>query len=313
VKIIGRTHHYLVSVLGSRWDKVSLVMFTAYIDDAGTRPNHKVAVAAALIIPSCQVLRLEDEWNTFKDKEGFSAFHASPCDRAAPASPFDGWDEEKRDRVFARVRQISMKYGVKAISGCVVKDFFDRAVPADYRKYTFNNHFTWCAAHVITYAYEFWNAGKNCFPLEFIFDWFDVCDPHRIEIDKIMGYSERASREAGNPGKYENFTFKHKEGFPGLQCVDDIAWVTNHYSLNLWYDNHPLVKRVESGWNSFGKEHARDDWHSAFTSSQQQIESFIAKELKDGRTIERFKRWEREDREKANGVSGLRPDDDGTS
>src|SRR5271156_3263781 len=114
MRIVGRTHHYLVSVLGSRWNKVNLMYFTLFMDDSGSRGRHRIAVAAGLVIPSAQIVSLEKEWNTFKEREGFDDFHASPCN--APDKQFANWDDAKINRVFSRVRQICKKYGVGAIS-----------------------------------------------------------------------------------------------------------------------------------------------------------------------------------------------------
>ena len=67
--ICGSTHHYLVSVRGSRWKETNLVMFTVYVDDSGTRKNHKIAVATALVVPGENVPKLEAAWGDFKRAE----------------------------------------------------------------------------------------------------------------------------------------------------------------------------------------------------------------------------------------------------
>jgi hypothetical protein len=87
-------------------------MFTAYLDDSGTDPNQAVAIATAIIIPAAQIIRLEREWENLKKKEGFSCFHTSEMIARNKKSEFADWDDEKVDRVFRRVREISMKFSI---------------------------------------------------------------------------------------------------------------------------------------------------------------------------------------------------------
>lgn len=49
-----------------------MAFFSMYLDDSGTTPDQKVAVASALIVPAAQIRRLENEWNNLKKKEEFS-------------------------------------------------------------------------------------------------------------------------------------------------------------------------------------------------------------------------------------------------
>jgi hypothetical protein len=111
------------------------VMFTLYIDDSGTSPSQPVAIATALIIPRIQIVRLEKEWDKFRSKENFECFHTSEFYFRNPKSEFASWDDNKQERVFRRVRQISKKYGVRAISIAVNKKDYDEVVPAEMRKH----------------------------------------------------------------------------------------------------------------------------------------------------------------------------------
>src|ERR1700678_2881378 len=96
-------------------------MFTFYADDSGTSPDQPVAIATALIVPNAQIPRLENEWTTLKEKEGFSFFHTSEFVHRNPKSEFADWAKEKQEGVLRRVWQISKKYGLIAFLCAVNK------------------------------------------------------------------------------------------------------------------------------------------------------------------------------------------------
>ena len=264
------------------------------MDESGARRTHKIAVAAGLVIPSAKIIALEEEWETFKKKEGFESFHASPCN--ARDGKFSAWDEEKTNRVFSRVRQICKKYGVEAISASVKKEYFEEVVPHEYRRYIFENFNSWCVSYLIAFAEE-WRLRGLRKPFQFIFDWMDEGSPERIEVGKVMKYSERASRENGLEGVYEKYGFERRKDSPGLQCVDDIAWVTNRYALNK-YHGEDIPLRASFGWHCYGGELGPDGWLHAFTFTKDALKRHVEDVFRDGRTIERFRKWEREDLEK---------------
>jgi hypothetical protein len=77
-------------------------MFTFYADDSGTSPDQPVAIATVLIVPNAQIPRLENEWTTLKEKEGFSFFHTSEFVHRNPKSEFADWAKEKQEGVLRR-------------------------------------------------------------------------------------------------------------------------------------------------------------------------------------------------------------------
>jgi hypothetical protein len=123
----------LVSLWGKRWKKVHLAMFTVYIDDSGTAPEQKVAIATALIIPAKRIVALEREWDALKKREGFTSFHMAEFSARNQKSGFADWPEPKRERVYRQVRAITKKYGVAAVTFAVYKKDYDEVVPEDMR------------------------------------------------------------------------------------------------------------------------------------------------------------------------------------
>lgn len=279
-------------------------MFSLYLDDSGTKPTHKVAVATALIIPGARIPALESEWNTFRKKEGFECFHASPCNAGdkdkKSKSEFRNWTDDKIDRVFQRTRTMAKKYGVMAISSAVNKRYYDEEIPADYKKYTGRYHYTWCLSYAIAYA-EQWRLSspqRNKHPFEFIFSWMDENDnPAKTEVEDVMRYSERASRELGRTGDYENRTFRRSLNIPALQLVDGIAWACNRYALHKIHEKD-IPERAKQSWKFLGGDLGPDGWLKAFHFSREQLREYVKKEQADGRTLARLRRWEEEDREK---------------
>src|SRR6185437_12369097 len=213
-RIVGRTHHKLVSVWGSRWRDVLLVMFTVYFDDSGTAPEHRIAVASALVIPAAQIIPLDREWRSFKNKEGFSRFHAAPMAARNQNEGYGDWDTTKQERVFARVRQISKKYSIGpsgAVSFSVNKEEYEEHVPAPLRATLGVYHYTFAIQEVLK-TMAGWNKSR---PVEYVFETMKRNDPRRVELETAL---ERYH--------IENFSFGNMKDIPGLQCADEIAWAT---------------------------------------------------------------------------------------
>ena len=288
----------LLSAYGSRWKDIVLANFVLHVDDSGTRPSHKVAVASALVIPAKQICALEREWNTFKAKEGFSFFHASPCNAQEAKSEFANWSDAKVDRVFARVMQIARKYGAFGISCSTHKKIYDEVVkPDELRRYFGTYHYSWCVGLVVAFAERWRRRAHHKEPLEFIFDYMEENDPARIEIQKQMALCERVNKEeCGVVGAYTNYSFRVKKDIPGLQCADEIAWACNRYSINL-FEKIDLPARAEECWTGYGCDLAEAGFVHAFTVEKPQLEKLVAEEMADGRIFERLRRWEKEDSE----------------
>jgi hypothetical protein len=80
-------------------------MADVFIDDSGTDPRQKVAIASALIVKSCEIVALDGEVTALAVKEnfigenGFPDFHTSECVAGNIKSTFAKWNEEKSSSV----------------------------------------------------------------------------------------------------------------------------------------------------------------------------------------------------------------------
>ena len=185
-------------------------MFSVYIDDSGTDPNQRAAIATAFVVPAAQIIPLEREWDNLKKKYGFSDFHTSEMVARNYKSDFADWDETKQKKVFQRVREISKKYGIRAaaVSFAVNKVDYDNLVPLEYRNY-FGGHYTWAIRHGINFL-EAWRQSRNIAPFEYVFDWAEPGSIERIEIETVMAQAESIYQQRGRSGEFTNHTFRRQ-------------------------------------------------------------------------------------------------------
>ncbi len=289
----GRTHHMLLSAWGNRWRKVRLAMcsMTAYIDDSGTDPHQHVAIATALVIPAARILALEREWNSLKKNEGFSDFHMSEFSARNRKSNFD-WEDVKHDRVYRRVRQIIKKYGVRTASFAIYKKDYDEAIPADLRQYPGQFHYSWAIRHMLDFLLQWRMQSGVETPLEYIFDWMKKNDPRRIEVEEIIDQQQTAADTLGLDREFENYSFRHREDIPGLQCVDVLAWISYQSAL-LIFRNKPLFPDAKTGLDDFTK-HLGGKWRDILFIKRSQLEEWAS----NPQAVEHTKKWFSEWKEK---------------
>lgn len=306
MQIVGRTHCFLVSVYGSRWKEIYLSFFVAHIDDSGTDPQQKVASATALIIPAARILALESEWEKLKKKECFSEWHTSEFVARNPDSDFANWDKVKGDRVFRRVREVCMKYGVQAMSFTVNKSDYDEVMPDVMRPYAGRFHYTWAIRNTLNHL-ENWRLTHGAeHPLEYIFDWMGEKrkNPRRQEIEDVMDQAEEDAIDKGRAGEFSHWTFRHRKEIPGLQCVDALAWCVYQAGL-VRFCGRTLPKEAGTAWDDFCA-HNGGTWGFDVIITREHLKEWVDKELADGRALARFQERERKKSEKVTGVRELR-------
>lgn len=276
---------------GARWKDVFLAMFRVYIDDSGTDPKQQVAIASVLIMPASRITALDREWTSFTEKEGFGDFHMSVCVARNEKSQFAGWDDEKQLRVISRVRQFGKKFGLKGFSLAIKKSDYDECV-IGVLEYADRYHYTWAMRNMLDLV-DKWGAYSNVvLPFEYIYDWMDSKTQReaKTEIETVMAQAEYEACEAGLAGRYTNYAFRRRQDIPALQCTDALAWTCYRFAL-LAHLKAPLNQIAKDSFDDYHK-HQSGTWLHALTATRDSLKDWVEKEIKDGRSLQRFKDWE---------------------
>jgi Protein of unknown function (DUF3800) len=265
-------------------------MFTAYVDDSGTDPNQAVAIASAWIVPGRQIIRLENEWDTLRKKHGFSSWHTSEFLAKNKDCEAVNWSDAKLDRVFSRVRQIAKKYGVKVVSFATSKQDYDDAIPPDLRQFSGKFHYTWAIRNLLDRLLG-WRRGLGHPPLEYVFDWLDPKAERKKkrEIEAAIDQAEEAATQNGFAGEFKNYGFGSREGIPGLQCSDALAWTAFHQA-NWVLHKKPLSTYAQTAWADFDAT-SDPNWREMLVITKPELQRFANDPKVVPHASEFFRKW----------------------
>ncbi len=283
----SQTQHILLSAWGSLREEVQLVMFTLYVDDSGTAPDQPVAIASALFIPAVKTIALEKEWANFLAKYEIDEFHTSECVAGKPGTKFEGWDDDRKRKACARVRQIISKYATKALSFAVNKADYDEFVVPELRQSAGEFHYTYAVRNMFSYVERHAEQIGASDRLEYIFDWMgeNRRNAAKKEIEVVMEQAEIL-----NPGRYAGrYSFRKRQTIPALQCTDLLAWTCYQFARNVFMKT-PLHPIAEEGFWEFDNRKDRQ-WMFAVSQVRKQLKEWAAKELADPRSQQRRKEW----------------------
>jgi hypothetical protein len=222
----SRTEHLIESFHLSRSKNVLVAMLTIYIDDSGTSPNETIAVAAGWIAKTPAWTLLERGWAKVQNVEShrFTCMHMGEFSHGS--KEFEGWDLNKKLLVIRKLTPLITKRALKGFALGVVKKDFDEIVPANLRAQGFENHYTYAIRRVLGMIHDWRKAeGFDDLPIEYIFDFMNLHDPRRMEIQKVF---TSIGTEHENLNLYgltkDGFNFKDKKSLPPLQAADMLAW-----------------------------------------------------------------------------------------
>jgi hypothetical protein len=260
-------------------------MVNVYIDDSGTAPDQRIAIASALIVPASRIRLLENEWSNFREKYeiGEDGFHSSECASRNHKSEYAEWDEEKVTKAFNRVSTITMKYALGAFSFAVKKSDYDDLMPKKWKDVSGYFHYTWAIKHLLKLLRNWDEATDPSRLVEYFFDWQEG-EPKR-EIEKMM-----AMEESVRPGKYEgHYSFRKRKEIPALQCTDLLAWTSLSRS-RLFYENTPMNEHAERVRAKF-TAHRRQSWLIGGTVSRGDLAESISRHLVDTLPEDQKQEW----------------------
>ncbi|HVB98563.1 MAG TPA: hypothetical protein VNJ12_04430 [Candidatus Dormibacteraeota bacterium] len=249
-----------------------------------------IAVATALVIPARQIVPLGKEWDTLKNKEGFSDFSMSEFVYKNPKSEFADWDEDKRKRVYSRVRQITKKYGLAAFSVAVNKSHYDEIMPKALKSRVGRHHYTWAVHHLLSFLSVWRFSGIARPPFEYVFHWMEE-PSSKADIEAAMERAEGAAAEAGVPGGYTNYSFRKSKEIPGLQCVDTISWVCYQLAQFALRDK-PMHEFATVGWEAFEGDRAEKGWLRAVTILPGDLRKWVEQVMADPSNLDGLQRLE---------------------
>jgi hypothetical protein len=228
-------------------------VFTLYIDDSGTSPAHKIAVAAVWIAPYRQWLKFDSEWKRVQEKEGFECFHTAECVASNPKSEFKDWDKEKKRRVIERLRQITKKYVSRGVCYALYKKDFDEVVTGEFRETVGRYHYTIAIRSMLENVKKWRSTRPLSDKFEFVFDWMEPRDVRRSEIEQLMRLASKATdaREAWGIEEGSHSFHKRCSVLP-LQTADLLAW--SFFQVARYrYEGTPVNEFARETLQDFGK------------------------------------------------------------
>jgi hypothetical protein len=210
------------------------------MDDSGSSPEHKVVVACGIVVPTIKVPPMKSEWDHFLEKESVRDFHASVCLARNHRSEFASWDDGRVRRVFARVRQITLKYSVRGFCILIYKKDYEEVLPDDLRR-RIGSYYTWALSSVLGLAHDYGLARSV--GMEYVFDTAEK--EIKREIDEAMTYMELQF-----PGDFGAYSFGNRRDVPALQAVDLFAWTCYQQGkrARLGQSIHELAQEC---WNDY--------------------------------------------------------------
>lgn len=277
--VYSRLRHMLLSVYGSAWSKRRLGMFTIYIDDSGTAPEQKMAVAAGIVVPAARISKFESEWTRFLREEHIPEFHASECLARNQHSPFASWDEETVRRVFSRVRQLTIRFSVKGYCIGIHKHDYDEVLTPDLKAAVGNSHYAWALSSVLGHALDF--AEQHKAPMAYVFD--NAEKVVKREITDALEFAENIY-----PGKFAgNWTFGKRADIPALQGVDLFAWTCFQQFRRARFNTPiPSIANETDAGYALGRN---GQWRTIQSLTREGIEKWAEKNRNNPRTSEIIK------------------------
>jgi hypothetical protein len=251
-------------------------MFTTFIDDSGSAPEHKMAIAAGIVVPTARIAKLESEWKRLLSEERFSDFHSSECAARNQHSDFANWSDETVQRVFRRVSHLAIRFAVKGFCIGIHKDDYDEVLTPNMKAAVGNSHYTWALSSLLGLALDFATAQKTS--MHYVFD--NCGKVQREEIVSALEFSERVY-----PGSFTgHYLFGNRKDMPALQMVDLFAWTCFQMFRHARFQQPVLgiAFEMDEGF----AQGRKGEWRIIQSLSREGLEKWVAEKASNPRTQE---------------------------
>jgi hypothetical protein len=204
-----------------------MAMMTVYFDDSGTHHQSDIAVAACLVSDVMRWESYESEWNSVLDEAGIreSGFHMAKF--VARRSPFDGWTEDKRDKVIKALIGTIERHVFAGMATAVVKKVYDTYVTGRLRARLGNYHYTSAVQSCLAFVEEWRRSSVVLEPMQYVFDRMGSGKHEIIKLFDDIAKREMAVAFGIEPNGY---AFNNKRLVVQLQAADILAWEAYRYA-----------------------------------------------------------------------------------
>jgi hypothetical protein len=204
-----------------------MAMMTVYFDDSGTHHQSDIAVAACLVSDVMRWESYESEWNSVLDEAGIreSGFHMAKF--VARRSPFDGWTEDKRDKVIKALIGTIERHVFAGMATAVVKKVYDTYVTGRLRARLGNYHYTFAVQSCLAFVEEWRRSSVVLEPMQYVFDRMGSGKHEIIKLFDDIAKREMAVAFGIEPNGY---AFNNKRLVVQLQAADILAWEAYRYA-----------------------------------------------------------------------------------
>jgi len=266
-----RHFSFMLDRTGTDW---LLGRFEVYFDDSGTHAESPIAIAACYV----SVKRGWDDfvkaWDDVRYTEGFDVFHMA--DFAAREKPFDGWDQDKRQRVYRRLAAIINENKRAGFAMAVPRDVYDRLVspqPEWLRNRFGRFHYTFAVRCVMGEIANWRYESAIKLPMEYT---FDRQSQGRGEISAMWdAIGKHESWTATYGMERDGFAFRNKAEFKPLQAADILAWQMNHHMRHVIVAGKGELEHTHPNFRILRE----DQEMRLFFITEEQLQRMIEREL----------------------------------
>ena len=172
--------------------------------------------------------------------------------------PFCGWDDGKKDHVYARLAKIINDNKRIGIASAVPKEAYDRLPERIHQQYG-RERYTFAVRMCMMRIMEWRDKSLISLPIRYVFDWQMNTDQKRKEISLILDIISKDKSLAPKFGlEVDGFSFEHKETFKPLQSADILAWQMRSHMRKIYPLGHDSEELCHQGFRQLRENQSMD-------------------------------------------------------